>query len=373
MTDITRHHSHPVSVRFQAISEKGRRANNEDFLRVEEFTVQGMGIRIFALADGMGGHQGGEVASRMAVETFISYLRENSSLLLLEETLREAIKTGFFLANKSLRQLEGQRPDMDGLGTTLTVVVLAGDRYMIGHIGDTRVYLIAPEDIAALTQDHSASAESVRLGMMSENEAARSPYAHALVRYLGSEEHFVPDILPGQGYFQAREGTALLLCCDGIFQLVSDLELYEQVLHSADIRRAAHNLVAMAFTNGSKDNLSVLLVEFGKMRRAKPLLAPLRSPFKKSRKTIWIVAVLVIAAFLLCEFFLIRMLRESIAGENPSEAIRAEKKLPLKNENRDDPLPTGLKNLAPDRRQAAETKKADPAKIENEKKDAVKK
>ena len=239
----------------------------------------------------MGGHQGGEIASRMAVETFISYLRENLNLLLMEETLREAIHSGFFLANKGLRQLEAQHVEMDGLGTTLTVAVLVGDRYLIGHIGDTRAYGIVPEGYRGADPGPFRQRRIGPQGTDVRKRCRPQPLFACPGQVPGFARKTSPlTSCPSTDIFVAREGTALLLCCDGVFQSVSDFDIYEQVLHTPDIRRAAGNLVALAFANGSKDNFSILLVEFGKMRRAKPLLTPLRSPFKKSRKTIWIVS-----------------------------------------------------------------------------------
>lgn len=333
MKAFKRSNKSPVSICLHAISEKGRRKNNEDFLQVKEFSVRGVQIRIYALADGMGGHQGGEIASRTAVEIFIAYMRENSNLLLQEETLREAINSGFSLANKRLRQLENANADIDGLGTTLTAIIMVGEKYWICHLGDTRAYRIESENIEALTRDHSASAESVRQGLMSENDAARSPYSHALIRYLGSAENFAPDIFPEYGSFRVEPGIVLLLCCDGIFQLVSDLDIYEQVSRTPNLKQAASNLVSLAYANGSQDNLSVLLIEFGRLARKKPEALRMRFPFKKNAKKFWLVIVFCIL-LLLFEIFLFKTLKNSLVGKDKIKKIKIEEKSKAKNENK---------------------------------------
>jgi serine/threonine protein phosphatase PrpC len=323
----------PVSIYHYAISEKGRRSNNEDFLQIKEFSCQGVPIKIYALADGMGGHQGGEIASRTAVDIFMAYMHENSYLLLQEEKLREAINSAYILANKRLRQLEEANAEIDGLGTTLTAIVMVGERYWICHLGDTRAYRIEIENIEALTRDHSASAESVRQGLMSENDAARSPYSHALIRYIGSTEKFTPDIFPENGSFRIEPGVVLLLCCDGIFQSVSDLDIYEQVSRTQTLKSAANNLVSLAFANGSKDNLSVLLIESGILERKKPASPLMKFPFKKSGKKIRLFVILFIL-LLLCEIFLFKFLRNSLGGKDQMKKVRNEELSQVKNENK---------------------------------------
>lgn len=158
------------------------------------------------------------------------------------------------------------------LGTTLTVLVLQDSNYWIAHIGDTRAYLIGEESIERFTTDHSALSESIKEGLISETDASEFPYSNALTRYLGSEHQFYPDILPLTGSYEVKEGDIILLCSDGIHSVINDFEIYEQILYTENIMQAGENLLSLAYRNGSKDNMSVIILEFGNLRRKRPSL-----------------------------------------------------------------------------------------------------
>ncbi|NPV86007.1 MAG: serine/threonine-protein phosphatase [Anaerolineae bacterium] len=215
---------------------------------------------IFIVADGMGGHQHGEVASGMATRALVEYLvaRLYPPLMGLraveqEESLHEVIEMGIEEAQKNvLRKAPGG-------GTTLTVAVVIGNQVTLAHVGDSRAYFIEPDaKVELLTKDHSLVGRLVELGQITEEEAAVHPQRNVLYRALGQLEPIKPDInthvFPDNGY--------LLLCSDGLWGVVPQEEIVEVVLSAGNLSRACSRLVEAANRAGGPDNISVVLVRY---------------------------------------------------------------------------------------------------------------
>lgn len=263
-------------------SHKGRRASNEDNLKIANITVDGTNILIASLADGMGGHLSGEVASRMAVELFVGRLEDAVRRGRDEEHLRAAVRDAFQEINQEILARGRDDPQLADMGTTLTAAVVVEGRYLIASLGDSRAYRIREEDIRQLTEDHSAGVQSLKEGLISEAEARESRYANSLTKFLGTTESYPPDIFPERGFYQAENGEILLLCTDGISGFLDEFRIYESVVQTRLIDHAAKNLVAEAFVQGSRDNMSVILVEISPLTRREPFLSP--RPLPLSRK-----------------------------------------------------------------------------------------
>jgi PPM family protein phosphatase len=256
---------HPMlDVQFAHLSDTGLvRDHNEDYLGhfvpTTPMLVRSHGW-LFVLADGVGGHDRGEVASRTAVENVLAGFREapaeepHSSLLprLVKAANLEVYETGM-----------QARPGGAAMATTFVACGLRYDRATIAHVGDSRCYLIRRAHATALTRDHTVAGEQARMGLLSAVEAAESPTRHVLSRCLGGEMFVNVDI----SEHQVLVGDVLVLCSDGLHGAVTPSEIATIVTHTKDLDAAAHRLIALANQLDGGDNVSVWLVEIRSVER----------------------------------------------------------------------------------------------------------
>ncbi len=215
---------------------------------------------IFIIADGMGGHQHGEVASGMAARTMGEHLVKKLYSPMLGskgesqgDSLQEIMENGVREAQQAVVR------KAPGGGTTLTSALVVGEQVTIAHVGDSRAYFIYPDGhFLTLTQDHSLVHRLIELGQLTEEEAAIHPQRNVLYRAIGQSEPFHPDIhnhqFPVPGY--------LLICSDGLWNVVSELQMAEIVFTSKDLSLACHRLIDAANNAGGPDNISAILVQF---------------------------------------------------------------------------------------------------------------
>lgn len=213
---------------------------------------------LYVVADGMGGHLHGEVASRLAIHIMASHVIQKFYLPLLtqaarpEESLQDILQGGIQSAHRSIMK------DVPGGGTTLTAALVMGNQATIAHVGDSRGYLIDPNNrIESVTRDHSLVRRLVELGQITQEEAAVHPQRNVLYRALGQGEPFEPDIstiqLPGRGY--------LLLCSDGLWGVITEAEIYRLVISSPSPHTACQRLVEAANKGGGPDNITAVLIQ----------------------------------------------------------------------------------------------------------------
>jgi protein phosphatase len=203
---------------------------------------------VFVVADGMGGAQAGEVASRMAVETFAQGLPDAGTA---EERLSQRARE----ANRRIYELATAHHERAGMGTTLTAAFLTDSELAIAHVGDSRAYLLRDGSLERLTQDHSLVDELVRRGKLTEEQAAEHPQRSIITRALGPE----PTVEIDTWTYPVRAGDVLLLCSDGLTSMVPE-ERLEQILASApDLKAAAQALIDEANAAGGRDNITVVL------------------------------------------------------------------------------------------------------------------
>ncbi len=215
---------------------------------------------IFIVADGMGGHQHGEIASDMAVRSMSEYLVKKlySSLLgVSPESQSDSLHEIMERAVHEAQQLVIKKAP--GGGTTLTATIVIGDQVTIAHVGDSRVYFIYPDGrMQVMTHDHSLVRRLVELGQLTDEEAASHPQRNVLYRAIGQMEPFQPDInthlLPHPGY--------MLLCSDGLWGVIPQAELFRIVTSAPNPSIACHQLVEAANNLGGPDNISVVLVQY---------------------------------------------------------------------------------------------------------------
>lgn len=239
-------------LRLATKSIGGERDYQEDSVLTEELSD---GRTLVAVADGMGGHAAGDVASSLAVEALVDGLEEDRSL-----------DESFHLANERV-WAEAQEPDKKGMGTTLTAMLLDGGSYQLANVGDSRAYLVSEEEVRQLTADHSFAAEAQEQGVPEETIQA-SQWRNALTRAIGTEEEVEVDLF---GPYDVAEATAILICSDGLYKTLSESDIREIFLGSGGPDGAAQSLVTSALEEGSDDNISVAIAEFGEVPRAEPM------------------------------------------------------------------------------------------------------
>jgi protein phosphatase len=213
------------------------------------------GQTVFAVADGLGGHQGGEVASAAAVEPLARLDgREFADPGEAAEALANAIRA----ANEAILDRAAADPALYGMGTTVTAAAVAGDGYLqLAHVGDSRAYLLREDGLAQLTTDHTVVGELVRRGRLTPEQAAIHPERSILTRAVGLDPR-VPVDLPDP--LELRSGDQLLLCSDGLTETVSDDQIAELLTAAPDGHAACRSLIDAANNAGGPDNVTVVLV-----------------------------------------------------------------------------------------------------------------
>jgi protein phosphatase len=203
---------------------------------------------LFVIADGMGGAQAGEVASRIAVEAFQGDLPEVGSP---EERLAEVAQA----ANRRIYDLSRAQHERAGMGTTLTAVYVDGSEIAVAHVGDSRAYLFRDGELGLLTQDHTLVGELVKRGKLTEEQAAEHPQRSIITRALGIDAQVEVDTWT----YGARAGDLVLLCSDGLTSMISEDQISDILAHETDLDTAATRLVAAANEAGGRDNITVIL------------------------------------------------------------------------------------------------------------------
>jgi len=216
----------------------------------EEQAAGGKGLLVL-VADGMGGHSAGEVASKMAVELISRVYYEEKT------DARHALEAGFHAANKAINDWSANDERVSGMGTTCTALVLRDGLAIAAHVGDSRLYLIRNGQIYLMTEDHSAVMEMVKQGLISLNEARHHPEKNVILRALGS--HPEVEVTIWDTPLPVRAGDMFLLCSDGLYDLVEDEEIKQLSVASAPFA-ACENLIALAKQRGGHDNITVAIV-----------------------------------------------------------------------------------------------------------------
>ncbi|WP_028550357.1 Stp1/IreP family PP2C-type Ser/Thr phosphatase [Paenibacillus sp. UNC451MF] len=225
---------------------------NEDRAIVQE-NLNGFVLAI--VADGMGGHQAGDVASQMAVDIIQNELQSIASDASVEQR-RIQVKQAVELANEKIFEFASQRENYYGMGTTVVTVLADEQSVVIGHIGDSRAYRFSGGAIEQVTEDHSLVNELVKNGQITREEATHHPRRNVLTRALGTEATIEVDIQD----FTWNNGDVLLICSDGLSSLVSREQLLTLVNGAEPLEETAQKLVNEALEAGGDDNITVVLV-----------------------------------------------------------------------------------------------------------------
>jgi len=240
-----------------------QRELNEDSLLAITSTMAGnsgnLPFGLYIIADGMGGHQFGEVASNAAIRTVAGYvLRKFHSYLfqIKTDTMDESFQEIMLAAvSEAQRAIQREAP---GSGTTLTAALVLGQQITVAHVGDSRAYFVYPDGrIEAITRDHSLVKRLEELGHISPEEAENYPHRNVLYRALGQGEILEPDIFT----VAFPQPATLVICSDGLWGVVSEQDLIRSINEAPNLQRACQNLVTAANTAGGPDNISVVLAQ----------------------------------------------------------------------------------------------------------------
>jgi len=234
--------------RLATESIAGRRPYQEDAVLTKELPD---GRILVAVADGMGGHAAGDIASALAMSSLVEAVENGQSLV-----------EGFTLANQRVHT-KSQEPGKQGMGTTMVAAIVSGDEFEVANVGDSRAYLLFADGIRQISEDHSFVAEAIKRGQDAE-EAMASRFRDALTRSIGIDAAVKVDAF---GPFPVETDTALLLCSDGLYKVMEADRVRDLFGQSGGPRGAAQNMVATAFEDGSDDNISVAIAEFGEVPR----------------------------------------------------------------------------------------------------------
>lgn len=239
----------PWSLDFGLYTHVGRvRRHNEDAAKASP------DLHLFSVADGMGGHQAGERASNIAVEALHEYLRQARAKGLEPEG--ELLGRAFRTANSLILEDARGQPGREGMGTTLTAILLAGRGYRIGHVGDSRIWRIRGDEAEQLTEDHSLVAAQVRDGSLSPEEAESHPMRHVLSRSLGIQEELEVDVLEGK----VEPGDAFVLASDGLVRALDGPAIAAILAAAPDAAAASRELVERACELDGGDNVTAVVV-----------------------------------------------------------------------------------------------------------------
>jgi protein phosphatase len=213
------------------------------------------GYTLAIVADGMGGHQAGDVASQMAVDLISDALKGLRADMTAEE-YSQAVKAAIETANERIFEFASQQEKYRGMGTTVVVALASPESLVIGHIGDSRAYLVQDDRIIQLTEDHTLVNELVRTGQISAEEASTHPHRHVITRALGTE----PAIAAELNRYTWKAGDIVLLCSDGLSGSVGQDTLLNLIRREASLEEKVRMLVDEALSAGGEDNITAVLL-----------------------------------------------------------------------------------------------------------------
>jgi len=252
-----------MKINYQAITDVGKkRKGNEDSLFVNADQ------NLFVVADGMGGHAAGEIASKIAVDAINEFVvltsgdEEITWPFGLDENISydgNRLKTAIRFANRKVLEATREKSEYEGMATTVAAVLVDGASANLAHVGDSRVYLVRKGRIEQLTSDHSWVNEQIQSGVISADQARSHPLRNVVTRALGGK----PDLQVDMQVHKIEPGDVLLLCSDGLTTMITDEDIARVIGDAGgDVEKASRALVAAANGRGGEDNITVLLLRF---------------------------------------------------------------------------------------------------------------
>ena len=241
-------------IKAYAKSDKGNvRETNEDYFYISNSLDQ---IQLFLLADGMGGYNGGEIASQLAIQTAKNYIENNFKDIEKDrDSIIQLLGSSMEYANMVVYEKAKENPELQGMGTTLEICLIYNNKAYIGHVGDSRIYRVRKQFIRKLTQDHSYVQKLVKEGTITKEQAEHHPQKNMLMKALGCNAFVEPDVMV-KGFLK---DDILIICSDGLTNLVDQETIYEMA--SKNIEQATKDLVNLANDRGGYDNITVIVIK----------------------------------------------------------------------------------------------------------------
>lgn len=225
---------------------------NQDYYYISEEQSE---FNLYILADGMGGYNGGEVASKLAIESAKRYIDSNfDKIEHTKEAIIELVKNAVEYSNMVVYERSKEDKDLEGMGTTLDICLIYNTRIYIGHIGDSRIYRVRNNLIRKLTKDHSYVQKLIEDGTITREEAMTHPKRNMLMKALGCTPYAEPDLK----IRRFQPGDVLLMCSDGLTNMVKDDEIYNEIKNSPE--HAPEILVEKANNAGGYDNITIITI-----------------------------------------------------------------------------------------------------------------
>lgn len=248
---------------FFGLTDKGnkRETNEDDFLCVDLFKeVKGLKQPVFLLlvADGVGGHQGGDQASSLASESVREFFKTRLSTAASAPDWPRLVEEACLEANARIYAQASRDSSLSGMGSTLTAGLVVGSAVFLANVGDSRAYCIRRDEIKQISQDHSWAEEQRRLKTLSEDEINNSPFKHMITRSLGYE----PSVKVDSFQTSLEEGDYLLLCTDGLYGILSDRDMLKVFKKQKEPEKICRRLVLEADQAGSRDNITAVVARY---------------------------------------------------------------------------------------------------------------
>ena len=241
-------------IKAYAKSDVGKvRELNEDSFYISDSLDE---VQLYMLADGMGGYKGGEIASKLAIQSAKNYIQSNFKEIEKDkDSIIQLVGSSVEYANMIVYEKSKENKELEGMGTTLDVCLIYNNRVFIGHVGDSRVYRIRKEFMRKLTQDHSYVQKLVKDGTITKEEAVHHPQKNMLMKALGCNAFVEPDVMV-KGFLK---DDILIMNSDGLTNLVSQEEIFKEA--KKDIEQAPKELVNLANEKGGYDNITVVVIK----------------------------------------------------------------------------------------------------------------
>lgn len=227
-----------------------KRKVNQDYVYTSENTIGNL-PNLFIVADGMGGHNAGDYASKATVEIMVEEIGQSK-----EKDAVVIFKNAIGAANTQIRSKASEEPDLEGMGTTVVAATCMGNQLQVANVGDSRLYVVN-QKIRQITRDHSLVEEMIRMGGLGREEAKNHPDKNIITRAIGAGDTVEPDFFT----VDVEEGDLVLMCSDGLTNMLEDEEIRMILSGARDIVEKAYRLVEAANENGGRDNISVVLIE----------------------------------------------------------------------------------------------------------------
>jgi protein phosphatase len=252
-----------TGVSFGHGSSPGRvRETNEDYHRVKTYSTPSGPLVFLAVADGMGGAAAGEYASKIAIDTitkaigdYTDFISGGRAAIPLEKALEKSILN----ANRQIYRMALEIPEREGMGTTLTVAILQGKSVILGHVGDSRAYMLRKGQIKQLTRDHSWVEDQVEKGFLTREAAENHDYRNLLMRALGTR----PSVEPELKVVPVLPGDTFILSSDGLHGLVRDYEFAAELERASSLQSAIEYWIGLANSRGGPDNITGVVAQVG--------------------------------------------------------------------------------------------------------------